>query len=57
VRERLAATRRSYPRWSHQALLNKVWPNRPIGASAYEMIEIAKEFPGRGCLSFQHFLE
>jgi hypothetical protein len=38
VRAKLAALRQSYPKWSHQSLLNKIWPNRPIGASADEMI-------------------
>ncbi|MGY8681103.1 hypothetical protein Q2941_25345 [Bradyrhizobium sp. UFLA05-153] len=44
IRELFEKARKSYPKWSHMALLRLVWAKRPAGTTVNEMLRIAEEF-------------
>jgi hypothetical protein len=44
IRALFRRVRKSYPRWSTQALVRKVWPERPFGSKLCDVLRVASEF-------------
>ena len=44
IRTLLRRARESHPRWSTQALVRKIWPEKPAGARLRDVLRVAGEF-------------
>ena len=44
IRALFRRVRKSYPRWGTQALIRKIWDDRPFGSTLGDILRIASEF-------------
>jgi hypothetical protein len=44
IRSLLRSVRKSYPRWGTQALVRRIWEDRPQGSTLRDILRVAGEF-------------